>query len=246
MSDDWDFYLAKVDHKPASIMVDLGIKDELPFPNHPYMVYLRVYMKQARPDGLSSNEEFQLLCEIGDAVDNLVKETHHLFVGRNTSDGNRDFYFYTADSDILIENLSTMMKSFEGYEFDVGKREDKAWDVYKDFLYPEWKAKQGIMNRRVCEALRNNGDNNALPRKIDHWAYFNSKQKLANYVDYLKDHDFIILKQGKEKPLFGKRFVNFEKIGIPQEIDNLVIELCEKATDLGGEYDGWGCTVRDK
>jgi len=227
-------------------MVDLGIKEELPFSNLQFMTYLRVYMKQPRPDGLSSNEEFELLCEIGDAVDNFVKDTKHLFVGRNTSDGNRDFYFYTEKPDLLIKSLSGMMMPFADYKFETGQREDKDWETYKNFLYPDWKALQRIMNRRVCDSLQEAGDNNALPRKIDHWAYFKSKRNLAEYILFLESNGFTILQRGREKPLVGRCFVNYAKIDVPQEIDELVIELCKKAASLEGQYDGWGCTVRDK
>lgn len=243
MSDDWDFYLAKVDHKPASIMVDLGIKHELPYPEHSFMAYLRIFMRNPNPNGLSTDEEFERLCEIGDSVESLVKDTEHLYVGRNTSDGNRDFYFYTPAPAELLTNISHMMLSFESYDFTVGHREDEGWDSYLNFLYPDWKAKQRIMNRRVCDALLSNGDNNSLPRKIDHWAYFKSAKQLSKFTSYLESLGFSILKKGREKSFSGKRFVNFEKVDIPNEIDNLIIEICEKAIEFDGEYDGWGCTV---
>lgn len=243
MSEDWNFYLAKVDHKPASIMVDLGIKQELPYPRHSFMVYLRIRMENPRHDGLSSNEEFDKLCEIGDSVESLVKDTEHLYVGRNTSDGNRDFYFYTPDPAELLTNISNMMLKFESYDFRVGHREDVNWDSYRNFLYPDWKAKQRIMNRQVCDSLQDNGDNNSIPRKIDHWVYVNSSKDMNAYIAYLESQNFSILKSGREKVFKSKRFINFERVDIPAEIDELTIELCEKAAQHNGEYDGWGCTV---
>jgi hypothetical protein len=59
MSNDWDFYSCRVDDKPASIFVDLGIRRDVPLSGRPYMAFVRLFMRAPRPDGLSSQEEFE-------------------------------------------------------------------------------------------------------------------------------------------------------------------------------------------
>ena len=43
MSDAWDFYLCRVDNRPASIFVDLGIRKDVPVADLGDMAWLRVY-----------------------------------------------------------------------------------------------------------------------------------------------------------------------------------------------------------
>jgi Family of unknown function (DUF695)/Regulator of ribonuclease activity B len=243
MSEDWDFYAAKVDYESASIMVDLGIRDEVPIPTHPYMGYLRLYMLKPREDGLSSNDEFDDLCKIGDAVRSQIECVEHIYVGRNTSGGSRDFYFYTSNPGKLEADITAMMLVFAGYEYETGHREDQQWDSYLTFLYPDYNAMQRILNRRVRDALSKNGDNLHVARVIDHRAYFNDKKSVQNFMSFLAAAFFVVKKQGRVRPLFGEYFVDFERVDTPAAMDDIVVEITDKTREFGGRYDGWGCSV---
>jgi hypothetical protein len=243
MSDDWDFYTAKVDYEPASIMVDLGIRDEVPKSTHPHMGYLRLYMLKPREDGLSSDEEFDDLCKIGDAVKSQIERDEHIYVGRNTSGGRRDFYFYTCNPRKLETELAAMMIAFAGYEYETGHREDSQWESYLTFLYPNYNAMQRIFNRRVRDALSKEGDNLQVARLIDHRAYFSDKKSAQNFESFLAVAFFEVKKQGRVRPLFGEYFVDFERVDTPAAMDDVIFEITEKIREFGGRYDGWGCSV---
>ena len=245
MSDDWDFYILRVDDQPASIMVDLGIRPSAPLPTHKFMGYMRLKMNDPRPDGLSGQEEFDVLCAIGDAVENSLsaKGGAHIYVGRNTSDGNRDFYFYTASLEKLHRCLDAVVKAFPQYEFILGGREDADWSTYLEFLHPNPVEKQRMMDRRVCEQLRQHGDDLSAAREIDHRVYFSDKSKLKQYADYLRENNYVKIETGKTKPIFGQLFLDFKHIGAPEDVSDVVYDLSAKAEELGGEYDGWGCGV---
>src|SRR5688572_17352815 len=138
MSDDWDFYFCQVESSPASIFVDLGVRNDAPVAGLTEMSWLRLYMRHPRDDGLSSNEEYARLSEIEDA---LTAATSSLdggmaYVGRNTTDGRRDYYFYAVDGTQAESSLSAAMVPFSEYEFETGSRSDPEWSVYFDFLYP--------------------------------------------------------------------------------------------------------------
>jgi regulator of RNase E activity RraB len=243
MSNDWDFYRAKVDHEPASIMVDLGIRCEVPKPTHPHMGYLRLYMRNPREDGLSSDDEFEDLCKVGDAIKAEIESTEHIYVGRNTSSGCRDYYFYTSNPKKLETDLVTMMSGFSDYEYETGHREDRQWESYLTFLYPDKNAMQRILNRRVCDALSQNGDDLQIARMIDHWSYFKDKKSMQNFQQFLEGAGFIVKEKGRVRLLSGDYFVNFERMDVPAEIDDTVREITCRIGELGGSYDGWGCSV---
>src|SRR5262245_35159471 len=95
MSDSWDFYFANVNDVIASLFVDLGIRDSVPDSDRPWLLWTWVYFRQPRDDGLSSSEEAPVLNEIEDALTKKVQETTEAeLVGRITTAGRREFYFY--------------------------------------------------------------------------------------------------------------------------------------------------------
>lgn len=246
MSDNWDFYRLLVDHSPASIMVDLGIRDAMPVKTHKAMGYLRTHMNNPRKDGLSSQEEFDKLCEIADAIEQAITTPSgaHLYLGRNTSSYNRDFYFYTSDLDSLHNCLETVIKQFPEYRFELGGQDDPGWSTYLNFLYPSPVQMQQIQDNRVCYQLEQNGDDLTIEREIDHRIYLQGKNNLQELENYLRENDFTGIQRGKTKPLLGKHYIDFKHFGAPDRVSDVVYDLFKKSEELGGEYDGWGCSVQ--
>jgi len=84
---DWDFYLTNVDNKLSSIAVDLGLYNYAPINDQENVVWISIKMNNPRQDGLSSNEEFELLGEIEDTLVAAINSKHNsTFVGRLTNE----------------------------------------------------------------------------------------------------------------------------------------------------------------
>lgn len=183
MSQDWDFYFLRVDDKPASIFVDLGLANEAPLERFPYMAYVQLQMNAPRADGLSSREEFDSLKTVEGLFERaLSKPGDTMYVGRNTSNGCRDFYFYTANADNWEHRVSRVMEECDSYQFTCGSRHDPEWETYFGFLYPSEIDRQRIENRRVCDALEREGDTLSQEREIDHWAYSPTPTARAAFI----------------------------------------------------------------
>lgn len=241
MSDDWDFYPLLVDSEPASIYVDLGLARDAPIKAQPFMAYVRVTMRQPRPDGLSSNEEFDDLVGVEDSLSELFAGGDNTtYAGRNTSGGNRDFYFYTTNLVAFGKSVDTAMARHSTYQFEIGDRPDPEWGVYFDFLYPSPDDLQRILNHRVTGNLMDHGDNLAEARPIDHLAYLPNAAAAANFRDYLRERDFSVDEPRNEGGTFA---LSFKRSDRPDNIDDVVIPIARRAQELGGEYDGWGCEV---
>lgn len=241
MSEDWDFYPLLVDSEPASIYLDLGLARIAPIRAQPHMGYVRVFMRLPRHDGLSSNEEFEALCKLEDAlVDGVARICLTTFVGRNTSSGNRDFYFYTADPDAFAEAVEAVMAGYPDYQFESGGRLDSEWAVYSDFLYPSPDSLQRIRNRRVTSILADHGDSLSEPRPIDHLAYLPNAVAAASLRDYLSEQGFIVDEPRCEDSSVA---LSFKRTDRPDGIDDVVIPIARHVRELGGDYDGWGCEV---
>lgn len=243
MSDEWDFYFCHVDDKPASIYVDVGLHGEVPLPALPDRAYLSVIMRQPRPDGLSSQEEFDALKALEDAIDEKLVSPRTVYVGRNTSDGRRDFWFYLADAAAWDAQAAAFMAAFPEYAYETGAEPDPEWSAYLEFLYPNEQGWDFITNRRVCERLEEDGDPLTEPRDIEHWAYFPDAVSRDAFIARAQAMQFEVREllepdADEERTDHG---VVLSRRDVPsfRDIHDITVPLLRAANEAGGRYDGW-------
>jgi len=242
MSSDWDFYFCQVEGRPASIFLDLGIAADAPVASHPHLGYVSVEMRQPRPDGLSSQEEFDALSAIDDSLSAGVAGGGNAFyVGRNTSDGNRDYFFFAADPVAFAADVERAMARFPAYRFASGSQPDPDWSTYFDFLSPSEDDRQRILNRRVQLQLEAHGDDQSQPRPIDHRLYFPDGAAAAAFTARLAGQGFEIAPPVAMEE--GDVAVDLKRSDRPGDMDDVVLALIADARPSGGSYDGWGCTI---
>jgi hypothetical protein len=240
-SENWNFYALRVDGSPASNCVDIGVADAAPVPGFGTLSFLSVKMNMPRPDGLSSNEEFETLSQIESTLQAFVDPSPSLrYVGRSTHDGGRDFFFYSK-GDELGAVAEHMVAAWPGYEFSHGSQPDPDWGVYWRFLYPSAEDFQRMGNRDVLEQLRIHGDDHAVPREIDHYAVFEAGGDVEGFMAALPDT--LVGEALVNEDADGTTTVAFKTFGCPADIDDLTIDLFRAAKDHGGDYDGWGCVA---
>src|SRR5262245_43914516 len=154
MSDDWDFYFARVNGAVSSIFVDLGVRPHVPLEKRPWLLWVFVDLQSPSAEGLSTQDEASALQAIGEALDAIVAPTCGAqLVGRITGAGRREFYFYGEEPGPLDESTRTAMKGFETYQFECGSTLEPEWDQYLNLLYPSETNLQRMFNRRVLESL---------------------------------------------------------------------------------------------
>lgn len=245
--EEWESYFGQVDHKLASIFVDLGLRDIAPLKGMDYVGYITIKMNNPRPDGLSSQEESKTLFHIEDSlVNHLTRDNNAIYVGRKTSDNNLELYFYLTDTIIFDKQVFETMSQFSAYKYDHGHRQDENWGSYFDFLYPVPQQMQSIMNRRVVHNLEKNGDPLDKERRVEHWIYFKTEQDREKYAKQVKKDNFKIEemsyeKDGGEFP-YKLRISRVDNVDYGS-IDDLTIPLWKLATELNGEYDGWETSI---
>lgn len=242
--DAWDFYLLLVDGKRASLFVNLGIADRAPLPTHPVMAYVRLFMRLPRQDGLSSDEEFDELKAIEDHLVSGLADGA-IFVGRDTTNGFRDFVFYTSASSSWTADVARLMARFPAYSYECDGRDDASWGVYFDFLRPSERQMQQIRNRRTCEALERAGDGLDSERSIRHWAFFESRSDRDRFVARVRERMDAIAWEIDPDPVDSRIGALIEIRGVPsyRSIDDLVLPIFELARECGGIYDGWESEV---
>ena len=236
-----------MDDKLGSIYIDLGLNKIAPIADKPNVAWISIKMNNPREDGLSSQEESDILYQIEVVlVEKIISKHNSVYVGRLTSDGNRDLYFYFGDTTHSDKTISDVMIAFPEYQYDFGVKEDKEWGGYFNFLYPSPKQYQSIQNRRITDQLEKNGDNLTKEREVFHWIYFKTEKDLENYLDKIKNDNFIVVEKGRNKS-FGEYSYHLEIKRIDKvdlnSVDEYVTYLWQLANETNGNYDGWETSV---
>ena len=243
MSDHWEFYPSRVDDAAASIYVNLAFRDIAPIKDASDLAWLRVYFRHPRDDGLSSQEEFQPLCDIEDAVTQVLEECEvaNFYVGRNTSGGCRDFYIYSGNGQTIENVLGRAMARFKDYEFETGHRSDPDWSAYLEFLCPSPRDMQLIKNQHVIETLHEHNDKLDVPREVAHWAYFLEETARNSFVTKSQSLGFRLqseINPESSDDKWGAILIRNDPVDY-WSIADATLALHDAATELGGSYDGW-------
>lgn len=249
MSDKWEMYFAPIDEDPAAILVDLGIAETVPDSDRPKLLWVWLHMKSPDDNGFASEEEESLLTEIEDAFIDAVELTSNaVLVGRVTTCGRREFYFYSRSDEGFEDTIAEAMENFEQYEFETGSHDDEDWEQYQNVLFPGPEDQQQIFNRQVIDRLAESGDPLTKPRPVDHFANFPSAANRSDFVKAISaTGNYIVIDEDfddedeAEMP-YG---VSLQRVSAVDwdTIEDITIELFEMAQEHGGEYEGWGSQV---
>jgi Family of unknown function (DUF695)/Regulator of ribonuclease activity B len=226
----------------ASVFLDLGIRKFVPDEGKPNLLWVWVYLKWPREDGLSASSEFDSLKAIEEKLtETMMERFDAVLCGRITTDGRREFYYYAPRSEQLEAVVEDGMLQFRDYEFDCGSKADPEWRQYLDVLYPSDEDRQRIENRKVLEVLEQKNDTLKTPRDVWHWIYFRTETDREEFWDAVSPLEYRIQSkpQGNRSVFpFGLCIVRFQSVNYT-EIDNAVIELFRLAKTHSGDYDGW-------
>lgn len=245
--EDWAFYLSSVDSNTASILLDLGLQKILPVNDLNYLAYITLDLLNAGENGLGTKEEFEKLQDIESTLElSLSASNQSIYAGRITSNGQREFYFYTADT-LSFENICLgVVNDFQNYNFRIGFKIDAAWEIYQKVLYPNPEAMQSIQNARGIENLVNSGDALKSKRKISHWIYFKSELGRSDFEIEISKNGYQTeaLYRDESDNIYPfvievsrNDYVNFESI------DELVLPIFRMAKKFDGDYDGWETSI---
>jgi uncharacterized protein (TIGR01619 family) len=245
--EEWDFYFSNVDDIIGSFYVDLGLAKVAPLNDKPNLIWLSLKMNNPREDGLSSNDEFDKLAAIEDRLQEFVSSKHNsIYVGRLTSNNHRDFYFYFGDTTFYDKTISEAMVAFPSYTYEFGFKEDKEWETYLEFIYPNPRQYQSIQNRRVVENLQSNGDPLTKQRQVDHWIYFKTQNDRQTFLIKIKDEGFQIINEctiedDSDLP-YSLQIARVDNVDI-NSVNDYTLNLWELAGECNGDYDGWETSI---
>jgi Family of unknown function (DUF695)/Regulator of ribonuclease activity B len=247
LSQDWDFYFARINDAISSIFLDLGVRGDAPVEKRPWLLWMWIHLRSPKPDGMSSPEEAAQLHAMGEALDSTLSATCGAqLIGRVTGNGRREFYFYAAEPGELSAAVASVMRNFADYHHESGSTFQPDWDQYFA-LYPSEDNLERMHNRRLLETLAADGDVHELPRKVEHWFAFPDEAGRMACRETLVAIEFAVEEENQgdeevEEPSFAL-VVSREDSVDSHTINGITIELARLAREHDGRYDGWQCAA---
>jgi regulator of RNase E activity RraB len=241
--DHFDFYLTQFNDKLAGVLVDLAAGPHAPLLTHPTRVRLTVPMEQPLANGLRSEAESERLFALEDTlVAALEQALDAIYVGRVVIAGLTDLAFYAPSATAAaVEQQVAPLRA--GYAIEVEVLEDSEWVFYREVLAPDPYAFQQMMTRRVLQQLAEAGDDPALARTVDHFAYLPTAEAAERAASALREAGFAVEKpKATDEGNFALTFHD-ETALADQRIDRRIDQILDILLPLEGDYDGWGCPV---
>lgn len=245
MIDRWHMYFADMEGNSASVVFNDGISKTINTLPHKYGCLITVTLKETNADKLTTDAENLRLTALGYDLIDVIRDLDGHSLGRITSNGKRwSMFLLHDDNGETIAELARVGKN-HNYQLDIRTRIDLERALYWDDLYPDADSWQAVGDLAVISNLNDKGNDSDIPREIDHGATFETKKAAKAFALWVKEfgHHSIEIDPVKES-FFGKKtwWVYSKHTGktYAGDISQHTIPLSRKATELGGEYDGWG------
>jgi hypothetical protein len=249
MTGQWDFYQCKVNSKPASIYLDMGLRQGAPDPQRPAILVVWLYLRHPHPDnGLSTDAEFDVLVEIEDRLSAALKRAYDaVYAGRITTEGRREFYFYSAACADIEATVRSALAPWSAYTIDAWGQPDAQWKQYLNVLYPKAASQRWMSDKAVITVLGERGDVADIARPLTHFSHFRTAAGRDAFSTAVAGAGFRLCEPTATAPRdaalpFGLVYelTQMPKLAQVFETTELLVRLSEKH---GGEYDGWECPV---
>jgi len=242
MQEYWELYMKNLEGKPASIQFNAGISMEVEDLGwtYPIVAFVKAKFKDPKENGLLSENEEPEIMYLEDKLEaSMIKFRIGKYVGRVISDGHVTFLYYVQYTYNWPDFIEFALTEHKGYEVTNGHQEDGDWNYYKKLLYPspiEW---QIIQNHKVCDNLKEQGDNLHLERLIEHKVYYENEDKKEELIKALEEKEFRIKEEiENEDGVKGLHFYRIDK-AFYHDVDKLTLELIDLAEAHNAQYDGW-------
>ena len=250
IDEDWGVYLcnAFAYDLPAVIRVNLALRDFEYTANYPNRLHLQILYKNANDSGFPTREEGEYVYSIEDAVEEIVEQHGDMLAGVVKCDERVRIFAYTKNELGYYDEISAMMsEKFPEYAYTSAVVEEPDWELYFQALYPDRYEYQSIMNMRLIENIKSDGDS-MVPRVLEHCLLFKTEENGEAFLAKVMEDGFIKLssEDRSNNEAIDKEYPYLLVIGREdafENIDEIVWYLMDLAEEFDGEDDGWGCHI---
>ena len=250
IDEDWGIYLcnAFACDLPAVIRTNLALTDFQFTANYPKRLELQILYKNADDNGFPTREEGEYVYSIEDAVVEIIEKHGDMLAGVVKCDERVRIISYAKNELGYYDEISEMMsEKFPYYAYTLAVVEDEDWDMYFHALYPDRYEYQSIMNMRLIENIKSDGDS-MVPRVLEHCLLFKTEENGEAFLAKVMEDGFIKLSSENlsNNEDIDKEYPYVLVIGREdafENIDEIVWYLMDLAEEFDGEYSGWGCHI---
>ena len=250
IDEDWGVYLCNsfAYDLPAVIRANLALRDFEYTANYPKRLHLQILYKNADDNGFPTKEEGKYLYDIEDAVVEIIEKHGDILAGVVKCDERVHIDAYAKNELGYYDEISEMMsENFPDYAYTFAVFEDKDWDMYFHALYPDKYEYQSIMNMRLIENIKSDGDSMVL-RVLEHCLLFKTEENGEAFLAKVMEACFIKLSSEdlSNNEDIDKEYPYVLVIGREdafEDINETVWYLMDLAKEFDGEYDGWGSHI---
>ena len=250
IDEDWCIYLcnAFACDLPAVVRTNLALTDFQFTANYPKRLHLQILYKNADDNGFPTREEGEYVYSIEDAVEEIVEQHGDMLAGVVKCDERVRIFAYTKNELGYYDEISAVMsKNFPDYAYTLAVVDDPDWELYFDGLYPDRYEYQSIMNMRLIENIKSDGDS-MVPRVLEHCLLFKTEENGEAFLAKVMEDSFIKLSSEdlSNNEDIDKEYPYVLVIGREdafENIDEIVWYLMDLAKEFDGEYSGWGCHI---
>ena len=247
---DWGVYLCDsfAYDLPAVIRANLALRDFEYTANYPKRLHLQILYKNADDNGFPTREEGEYVYSIEDAVEEIVEQHGDMLAGVVKCDERVRIFAYTKNELGYYDEISAVMsKNFPDYAYTLAVVDDPDWELYFQGLYPDRYEYQSIMNMRLIEDIKSDGDS-MVPRVLEHCLLFKTEEHGEAFLAKVMEDSFIKLSSEdlSNNEDIDKEYPYVLVIGREdafENIDEIVWYLMDLAEEFDGEYSGWGCHI---
>ena len=126
----WSILRGEHDGRPILVRLNTGARAIAGSDAYGIRVGVAIPFRQPTPEGMPDTSESAELLTIEDA---LIEQSsaHAVLVAILTTNGMREFVFYTGDGDWIPEFHQHMMRSTSSHEVQCIADHDPSWEVYR-------------------------------------------------------------------------------------------------------------------
>jgi len=130
----WSILSGQENEKPMVVRRNDSIKHYSENPSFSYRIGIAIPLLEPNEVGLPSEEEMKVLNQIEEELSyQLEKDGGSIQVLAITTDGMREFVYYTSNPEVIEQIIYNARRKFSSHEFQFYVKEDKEWSVYKEF-----------------------------------------------------------------------------------------------------------------
>ncbi|WP_455490846.1 DUF695 domain-containing protein [Granulicatella sp.] len=250
IDEDWCIYLcnAYACDLPAVIRTNLALRDFEFTANYPKRLHLQILYKNADDNGFPTREEGEYVYSIEDAVVEIIEQHGDILAGVVKCDERVRIVSYAKNELGYYDEIFEMMaEKFPDYAYTLAVVEDEDWELYFQALYPDKYEYQSIMNMRLIENIKSDGDS-MVPRVLEHCLLFKTEENGETFLAEVMEDGFVKISSENlsNNEDIDKEYPYVLVIGREdafENIDEIVWYLMDVAEEFDGEYSGWGCHI---